>query len=104
MPAVRTSDAAAVGRASATITQAHGDDQAQPEHEAAEDRKALADRQAAMLPEAPRIAPPRRQLPHPADQQHARRNQQPQVLRLREPHRLEINARALSIPSILHLA
>ncbi len=91
MPAVRTSDG---GRRRPGQRDDHAgarEDQAQPEHEPAEDRKAFADRQAPMLAEAPRIAPPRRELPRPSHQQHARRNQQPQVLRIREPNRLEVN-------------
>ena len=60
------------------------EDQAQPEHQAAEHREPLAHRQPPVLPEAPRVAPPRRQLPEPAEQQHAGRDQQPQVLRRRE--------------------
>ena len=91
MPAVRTSDAAAVGRASARMVQARRHDQAEPENQAAEDRKPLAHRQPPMLPEPARVAPPRRELPHPADQQRRRRNQQPEVLRLREPHGVEVD-------------
>ncbi len=63
-----------------------GDDQAKPEHETAEDREPLAHRQTPMLPVAAGIAPPRRELPHPDHDQHRRRNQQPEVLRLGEPY------------------
>src|SRR5438876_10257044 len=45
-----------------------------------------------MLAKAPRVAPPRGELIPPADQEQARRNQQPQVLRSRKPYSLEIDA------------
>src|SRR5262249_60769417 len=68
------------------------DNQAGPDPEAAENRKALAARKPPMLPVAPRVAPPRRQLPEPANQQHPGRDEQPQVLRRREPKRLDVDA------------
>ncbi len=68
-------------------------DETEPEDQVAEDRKPFPHRQSPMLAVAPRITPSRRELPHPDDQQHPGRNQQPQKLRLREPHAVEIEAR-----------
>src|SRR5439155_11240310 len=68
------------------------ENEAQPEHQAAENREALAHGQPPMLAKAPRVAPPRGELIPPADQEQARRNQQPQVLRRRKPYSLEIDA------------
>ena len=67
-------------------------DECEPEHQAAENRKALAHRQPPVLPEPPRIAPPPANLPDPHHEQHARRDQEPEVSRLRESDAVEIDA------------
>ena len=54
---------------------------------------ALAHRQPAMLPVMPRVAPAPNELPDPHDGQHRRRHQQPEVNRLGEPNRADVNSR-----------
>ena len=55
--------------------------------------KPFPDRQPSMLPEAPRVAPPPRQLPAPDDQQRRGKDQQPQIQRIRESNRIQVDAR-----------
>jgi hypothetical protein len=69
-----------------------GENQAQPEDQAAEDRKVLAHRKPPVLAIAARVAAARRELPDPADEQHPGHDEQPQILRLREAHGFEIDA------------
>ena len=60
------------------------EDRAEPEDEAAENRKPFAHRQPAMLPEPARVAPSPRELPRPHEQQSGRSDQQPEIARIDE--------------------